>query len=218
MRYFLVAFLLLGVLVVSVAGFRGSKSRKPPIEVFPDMDRQLKLRPQNVDPFFPDNRSSRLPVAGTIARTLPHQLSSSDPTLIAYPFEDVPANTGRMTGMTNFVETIPFEITPRFMMRGRQRYDINCTPCHGPLGDGNGVTKKLGMATVANLHDARIVAMPDGELFHVITHGRNTMFPYGGTVTVEDRWAIIAYLRALHLTRLAAFEDVPEAQRSLFRK
>lgn len=218
MRYFLVGFILLGVLVVSVAGFRGSKSRKPPFEVFPDMDRQLKLRPQTVDPFFADARSSRLPVAGTIARSAPYHLSSADPNLIAYPFEDVPANTGRMTGATNFVETGPFELTPQFMARGRQRFDITCAPCHGPLGDGNGVTKKLGMATVANLHDVRIVSMPDGELFHVITHGRNTMFPYGGVVSVEDRWAIIAYLRALQLSRLATVEDVPEAQRSVFKR
>jgi hypothetical protein len=218
MRYFLVGFLLLGVLVVSVAGLRGSKSRQPPLEVFPDMDRQAKLRPQTVDSFFADGRSSRLPVLGTIARSLPYHLSSSDSNLVAYPFQDLPVNTGQMTGSTNFVESNPFEITPKFISRGRERFAINCAPCHGPLGDGNGITKKLGMATVANLHDPRIVRLADGELFYVITNGRLTMNPYGGQVPVEDRWAIIAYLRALQVSRLATVADVPEAQRSLFSR
>ena len=218
MRYFLVGFLLLCVLVVSIAGFRGSKSRRPPFEIFPDMDRQAKLRPQTVDSFFADRRSSRLPVMGTIARTAPYRLPGVDTNLVVYPFEDAPVNTGRVKGTTNFVETSPFEITPQFIGRGRERYQITCAPCHGPLGDGNSVTKKLGMATVANLHDPRIVRLPDGEVFYVITHGRNTMFPYGGQVPVEDRWAIIAYLRALQVSRLAAVEDVPEAQRAVFSK
>jgi mono/diheme cytochrome c family protein len=157
-------------------------------------------------------------VAGTIARTVPYRLSSTDSNQVAYPFEDVPANTGRVTGATNFVETGPFEITAQLMARGRDRYQINCTPCHGPLGDGNGVTKKLGMAAVANLHDPRIVRLPDGELFHVISNGRNTMFPYAGQVEVNDRWAIIAYVRALQLSQLAAVGDVPEAERPMFRR
>jgi len=86
------------------------------------------------------------------------------------------------------------------------------------LADGNGVTKKLGMATVANLHDPRIVRLPDGEIFYVITNGRNTMYPYGGQVPVEDRWAIIAYLRALQLSQLSSVQDLPEPQRSQFIK
>lgn len=218
MRYFLVGLLLLGVLVVSVAGFRGSKSRRPAIEVFPDMDRQPKLRPQTLASFFPDGRSSRLPVAGTIPRSAPLQVPVGDSNVVVYPFEDSPVNTGHVKGATNFIETIPFEVTPQFMARGRQRFQINCAPCHGPLGDGNGVTKKLGMATVANLHDARIVRLADGEVFYVITNGRNTMFPYGGQIPVEDRWAIIAYLRALQVSRLASIDDVPEADRAAIKK
>ena len=218
MRYFLVGFLLFAVLVVSLAGFRGSKSRRPPYEIFPDMDRQLKLRPQNVDNFFADGRSSRLPVAGTIARSNPFHLSPSDPNAVVYPFQDAPVTTGRVTGSTNFVETNPFEITPQFIERGRQRFQINCSPCHGPLADGNGATKKLGMTTVANLHDPRIVRLADGEIFYVITNGRNTMMPYGGQVPVEDRWAIISYLRALQLSRLASVDDLPEPERAHFRK
>lgn len=218
MRYFLVGFFLMAVLTVGVAGFRGGVSRKPPLEVFPDMDRQPKLRPQTGNGFFADGRSSRMPVAGTIARTLPFRLGGFEGNREVFPFEDAPVNTGRIPGGTNFVETIPFEITASFVARGRERFQINCLPCHGPLGDGNGITKKLGMAVVANLHDPRIVALGDGELFYVITNGRNLMGAYGAQVTAEDRWAIVAYVRALHLSRLASVNDVPEPFRAALKK
>ena len=78
------------------------------------------------------------------------------------------------------------------------------------MGDGNGITKNIGaMAVVANLHDKRIVEMPDGEIFNVITHGRNLMGAYGPNVPVQDRWAIIAYVRALQLSWLGTTNDVP---------
>lgn len=219
MRYFLAGFVLLAVLVVGMAGFRGSLSRRPPIEVFPDMDRQLKLRPQAPNNFFADGRSSRLPVPGTIARSAAYNhLIETDPQRPVFPFEDAPVNTGRITGATNFVDTGPFAITAGFMERGRGRYQIYCSPCHGALGDGNGITRKLGMAVVANLHDPRIVQMADGELFYVITHGRNLMGAYGPQIGVEDRWAIVAYLRALQLSRLARVDDVPEQLRSTLKK
>lgn len=217
MRYFLLGFLFVGVLVVGIAGFRGSKTRNTPIEVFPDMDRQPKLQPQHPSKFFADGRSSRLPVPGTIARSLPYRLSSSDGQRLVYPFETAPATTGLETGTTNFVATGPFEYTEQFMARGRERFTINCAPCHGAIGDGNGITKKFGMGVVANLHDPRIVKMPDGELFHVITNGRNLMGAYGAQVSAPDRWAIIGYLRALQLSRLAMRDDVPEQMRSALK-
>ena len=92
------------------------------------MDRQPKLRPQTRNNFFPDQLSSQLPVPGTIAR--------------GTAYEDSPANTGRITGTTNFVETIPVAVTEQLITRGRQRYQINCSPCHSAMGDGNGITKK----------------------------------------------------------------------------
>jgi hypothetical protein len=183
------------------------------------MDRQPKLRPQTPNHFFANARSSQLPVAGTIARGQPYQnLVNSDPNQPVFAFDDAPVNTGRITGTTNFVETNPFLITTSFIERGRQRFTISCSPCHGPLGDANSVTKKLGMAVVANLHDPRIVRMGDGELFFVISNGRNNMMPYAANVTVEDRWAIVAYLRALQLSRLASIDDVPEQLRSTLKK
>jgi hypothetical protein len=219
MRYVLLIAGLAGIITLLVAGKRGDFSRRPPLEVFPDMDRQPKLRPQAPNTFFANGRSSQLPVAGTIARSTPYaNLVGASANQSVFPFDDNPVNTGRTTGTTNFVETNPFQVTAKFIERGRQRFTINCAPCHGPLGDGNGVTKKLGMAVVANLHDPRIVRLPDGELFFVITNGRNTMMPYGPTVTVEDRWAIVSYLRALQLSRLASIDDVPEQHRANLRK
>src|SRR5258706_6412658 len=204
MRYFLLIFGLCVVITMGVAGKRGSMSRKPPIYVFPDMDKQAKLLPQKDNEFFQDGRSSRLPVPGTIARNTPYQ--------------DWPVNTGRISGLTNWVETNPLPITEQLMARGKQRFEINCVPCHGAQADGNGITKKLGMAVVANLHDKRIVEMADGEIFYTISNGKNLMGPYGANVSVEDRWAIIAYLRALQLAQLGGLNDVPEAMRATLKK
>src|SRR2546428_10496436 len=145
MRYFVVGFLLLCVAVVSIAGFRGGMSRKPPVEVFPDMDRQPKLRPQTHNNLFQDQLSSRLPVAGTLPR--------------GSAYADTPVNTGRIPGTTNFVELMPVPLTEALLKRGQNRYQIYCAPCHGAGGDGRGVTARYGMVAMANFHDKRLVAM-----------------------------------------------------------
>jgi mono/diheme cytochrome c family protein len=215
MRYFLLIFGVCVLAVVGVLGKRGTHFRKPSLYIFPDMEWQLKLRPQKENGFFPNGLSSQLPVPGTIARGAPIQTVAGP----VYPYEDAPVNTGRITGTTNFIENNPLPITDALLQRGQQRFNINCSPCHGATAEGNGITKKLGvMLTVANLHDKRIVELADGELFFVITNGRNTMGAYGANVTVEDRWAIIAYLRALQLARLGTLEDVPAALRGSLQK
>src|SRR5687768_2115713 len=110
MRYFLLSFIIAVALVIGIAGSRGKLSRKPPIEVIPDMDRQPKIRPQTPSTFFADGRSSRLPMQGTVAR--------------GSHFLDNPQNTGVVTGSTNFVANNPLQITPQLMARGQQRYQI----------------------------------------------------------------------------------------------
>jgi hypothetical protein len=206
MRYFLLIFVICTVMVVAIAGKRGSLSRRPPIELFADMNRQPKLRPQTPDMFFADGKASREPIPGTISREDIH-------------FEDIPVNTGRIPGTTNFITTLPVEVTAKLLARGQQRFQINCSPCHGAQGDGNGITKRIqAMATVANLHDKRIVELTDGEIFNTITYGKSLMGPYGANVTVEDRWAIIAYLRALQLSQLGTVDDVPEQLRSTLKR
>jgi mono/diheme cytochrome c family protein len=223
MRYFLTLFALAVVAIMVVAGKRGDLTRRPPIELFPDMDRQPKLRPQAQNNFFPDHFSSRLPVEGTIARSKPYEVSgklvevNGQP---AFPYEDSPINTGKITGTTNFIELNPLPITAELLQRGRQRYEINCLPCHGAAGDAKGVIAKYSMINVANFHDQRFIQMPDGEIFNTITHGSKTglMGAYGPNVTVQDRWAVIAYLRVLQRSWLASIEDVPEKDRAALKK
>ncbi len=217
MRYIISIILIgaaLGAAIVGIAGFRGGLSRKPPIEIFPDMNRQLKLRPMEANSFFTNGVSSQLPPHGTIARSEPIQTIAGP----VYSFENSPVNTGRITGTTNFVETNPLPINGAMLQRGRERFDIYCAPCHGRLGDGNGITKKLGlMPAVANLHDQRIVVMTDGEIFNTITHGKNTMAAYGPLMPAEDRWAVIAYLRALQLSWLGSTNDLPAGQQAALK-
>jgi mono/diheme cytochrome c family protein len=217
MRYIISIMLIgaaLGAVVVGIAGFRGGLSRKPPIEIFPDMNRQLKLRPMVPDKFFQNGVSLQLPPPGTVARSEPIQTVSGP----VYSFEDSSVNTGCITGTTNFVETNPLPVTGELLQRGHERFDIYCAPCHGRLGDGNGVTKKLGlMSAVANLHDQRIVVMTDGEIFNTITHGKSTMAAYGPLMPAPDRWAVIAYLRALQLSWLGSTNDMTADQQAALK-
>ncbi len=215
MRYFLAIFALCMIATIGSLGLRGHHFRKPPLYIFPDMEWQLKLRPQKPNGFFANGISSQLPPPGTIARSAPIPTAAGP----VYPYQDAAVNTGRTPGTTNFVELNPMPITAGLLKRGQQRFTINCSPCHGQLADGNGITKKIGaMPTVANLHDKRIVELPDGELFYVITNGRNLMGAYGPNVVVEDRWAIIAYLRALQLSQLGTIEDLPPELRASLKK
>ena len=212
MRYLLLLFILSAVVVLAIFGTRGNTSRKPPIEVFGDMDRQPKLRPQADSPFFADGRTSRLPPAGTIPRTHPVVAGGKE----VFPFDDDPINTGRSPGTTNYVDVNPLPVTDRVMARGQERYNIYCAPCHGALGDGKSAVAKLGMSVIADLHDTKtrkVVQQPDGQIFETITFGRNLMGPYGGVIPVEDRWAIIAYVRALQRSRLATTADLPPGER-----
>jgi mono/diheme cytochrome c family protein len=212
--YIIVIVFAGAAILFSIAGLRGRISRQPPIEVFPDMDRQAKLRPQKPDAFFPNGVSSQLPPPGTIARSEPIQTAGG----AVYRFEDSPVNTGRVTGTTNFVEINPLAVNAELLRRGRERFDIYCAPCHGRLGDGNGITKKIGvMPAVANLHDKRIVELADGEIFNTITFGKNTMGAYGPLIPTEDRWAVVGYLRALQLSWLGSPDDLPADQRAALK-
>lgn len=202
MRYFLLGFFLLVVLVVGLAGFRGELTRNRPLELFPDMDRQPKLKPQDESELFLDGRASRKPVPGTIARGDAWQQNEM--------------NTGLVPGTTNFVEINPVPVTEPLLDRGQERYTIYCAPCHGPEGDGKGVTTQFGVAGVASFHDQRLLEMTDGQYFQTITHGSPSklMGAYGDKLEIQDRWAVVAYVRALQLSRLATTNDVPAAQLS----
>lgn len=204
----------LGAAIAGIAGLRGGLSRKPPIEIFPDMNRQLKLRPMTPNSLFANGVSSQLPPAGTVARGEPVQTVSGP----VYSFEDSPVNTGLVTGTTNFIATNPLPVNGALLQRGHERFDIYCAPCHGRLGDGNGITKKIGdMPAVANLHDKRIVELADGEIFNTVTHGKGLMGAAGPLVPAQDRWAIIAYLRALQLSWLGTTNDLPANEQAVLK-
>ncbi|WP_221030852.1 c-type cytochrome [Actomonas aquatica] len=198
MRYvYLVAFFLV-VLTVGALGFRGSISTKPPLEVFPDMDRQSKYQPQGESAFFADGRADRPIPAGTVAREI----------IIG----DAHLTTGRNAD-GEFAAGFPasLDIDEAFILRGQERYNIYCTPCHGTLADGRGIVTQYGWGTPANLHSDTFRAQTEGELFNTITHGKNTMFAYGDKLVPEDRWAVIAYVRALQRSQNGRLSDVPAA-------
>ena len=229
LRGFILISLLLTITAIAFLGFRGKKSAEPPFELFPDMVRQPKVRAQAPLDFFADRRGSRPPIEGTV----PIGYEMPQAQTMATPAAGVPGgetrgdvafskgtdyyNTGKMapdrwgTGM-------PVEVTPALMKRGQERFNITCAMCHGATGAGNGITKQFGLATVVTLLDDRIRGMSDGEIFNTITHGKNTMMAYGSTITVPDRWAIIAYLRALQRSQNALVADVPQNERAALDK
>ncbi|MFZ4776702.1 MAG: c-type cytochrome [Terrimicrobiaceae bacterium] len=223
LKYFFALFGLLVVLVVSVAGFRSQKSTRSPIEIFPDMDHQPKVKAQVASSFFADGRGNRVPVSGTvpIGYAIPlHKPVDGSVGEAAGPYKQIYFSsapiyfdTGKLgdqwgTGM-------PFEITPELMERGRERFTINCAVCHGATATGNGISSKYGLVAIANLHQERIRVMADGEIFNTITNGKNTMMGYGDRIQVQDRWAIVAYIRALQKSQGGAtINDVPATERA----
>lgn len=229
LRGFLLISLLFTIAIIAVFGFRGQKSTGSPLEIFPDMVRQMKVRAQAPLNFFADSRGSRPPVAGTVP--IGYEMPKSE--MIATPADAAPEalrthpRVGFSVG-TDYYDTgkigdrwgtgIPIEVTPDLMLRGQQRFNITCAMCHGATAAGNGITKQYGLATVVTLQDDRIRKMADGEIFNTITNGKNTMMAYGPNIIVADRWAIIAYLRALQRSQNAAIADVPEDHRGELEK
>jgi len=201
MRWF---FLILAIAVVATVyaiGPRGEKFSDPPFELFPDMDHQSKLRFQKPSDFFEDGQGARKPVEGTvpIGYKFPHEGNKDDlGSAWDYSRGDEYVSTGRFGDY--FGEGYPdeIELDPSFLERGRERYQITCTPCHGESGNGQGVVSKYwAIPPTANLIDPRVAAMPEGQIYWTITHGKGLMGPYSGVLSVQDRWAVVAYVRAL---------------------
>jgi len=219
LRAFFLIFILVTIAWIAVFGFRGQKSSRPEIEIFPDMVRQPKVRAQAPLDFFADQRGGRQPVVGTVPigyeAPLPNdegQAVDEEGEMGMHPrfgFSEGTDyyNTGKMGA--NWGTGIPIDVTPALLKRGEQRFNINCAVCHGPLANGDGIVKQFGLTTVVTLQDDRIRNMADGEIFNTITHGKNTMMAYGPRVIVRDRWAIICYLRALQRSQRASAADVP---------
>lgn len=214
MRYFFLAYAIIAVLVVGIFGFRGQKFTEPPIRIFPDMDEQDKLRAQKPDPFFADGQGARQPVTETFPRGFNEEGARE---IGGIPEHEFSGGTGYYYtgGIGDYFATgMPEELgltgenVGAFLRRGEERYQIYCTPCHGKSGDGAGMTSHYGVPGIANLHSLKAETYPDGRMFHVITHGQGNMGSYGANVSVRDRWAIIAYVRALQTAKEAPYEAV----------
>jgi mono/diheme cytochrome c family protein len=162
-----------------------------------DMHVQPKYKPDEPSTFFSDGRSDRPEVPGTVARGHLH----IDPAFY----------TGRVNGV--LVTTFPFPITPQVLERGRERFNIYCTPCHDYTGSGRGLVVQRGFPPPPSYHTDRLRQAPVGHFFEVITNGYGAMFSYASRVSPRDRWAIVAYIQALQLSQHATLNDVPGAQR-----
>jgi mono/diheme cytochrome c family protein len=223
LKTFFILFGFTVLVVLAMAGFRGQKSSVPPIEIFPDMDHQPKVKAQVPSGFFADGRGNRPPVAGTVPIGFAAPLHKAPDNIMGAP--EGPYAKIRFSGAPDYLNTgkmgdqwgtgIPLDVNAPLMARGAERYAIYCTVCHGATGAGNGMAYKFGLATVQSLIQQRIRDMADGEIFNTITHGKNTMMGYGDRIPVNDRWAIIAYMRALQKSQGgAAITDVPPAERA----
>lgn len=197
MRYVYLIFIFVVIAVVSVLGFRGAKFDKPPIEVFDDMDHMPKYHPQSESAFFADGRSDRLPVPNTVARG----------TFIEDPYMAI-GKKGDAYG-----SGFPIEVDHAAMERGEERYNIYCAVCHGAAGDGKGRTADYGMTAIANLTMAPYTDMSEGEIFHYIGNGSRSgrMLGYKEKLSVEDRWKVVLYVRALQRAANGTADDLTPA-------
>jgi mono/diheme cytochrome c family protein len=162
-----------------------------------DMHDQPKYKPYRESDFFGDRRSARPQVEGTVARGMLH--------------EDTHLYAGKVDGA--LAETFPFPVTAAVLQRGRERYGIYCTPCHGLAGYGDGMVVTRGYRKPSSFHVDRLRGERPGYFYDVITNGFGAMPDYAAQIPVEDRWAIVGYVRALQLSQNASVADVPAGQR-----
>jgi len=211
LRYFFLALALVVVTVVSIAGFRGDHFTKPPFEIFPDMNYQDKVKDQVPSAFFGDGNSARAPIPGTVAEEMPavNDYWATGKWDDTHWGDGIPVHDSVDGGR-------PLQVDAANMARGRERYTISCEVCHCAAGDGKGITSKYGLNGAASYHTDRLRQETDGELFDTITNGKGQMFGYNYNITIDDRWRIVMYIRALQLSQNAAESDAsPDEQAQL---
>ncbi len=167
-----------------------------------DMHVQPRYQPLDPSNFFGDGRSARPPVPGTVARG------------------ELRINEALYTGKVNGVpvDAFPFPVTRRDLERGRDRFNIYCSPCHDRTGDGHGYVVQRGFPPPPSYHLDRLRNAPVGHFFDVMTRGYGTMYSYADRVSVHDRWCVAAYIRALQLSEHGTLQDVPEKDRAKLEK
>jgi len=162
------------------------------------MSQEPKFKPLEPSSFFKNNSSARAVVEGTVARD--------------YRKEEAAQNV--VTSGDAYTNSFPFPVTREILERGRERYNINCAVCHGYTGYGDGMIVRRGFSPPPSFHTDIVRRQPIGFYFDVITNGYGAMGRYGYQVGARDRWAIIAYIRALQLSQNATFDDVPPEERA----
>ena len=192
------AFRILLLLPLLLAACRGDVSTKPPLHGIRNMDLQLKYVPQSENPILPGRRAAMLPVAGTVERGA----LELDPKFYEGKNPD-----------GSYLLHNPRPVTRELLLRGQDRYNIYCGPCHDRVGTSRGIIVTPAKFNPSfppppSFHDDRIRIMPDGEVFNTISNGIRTMPSYRHQVPVADRWAIIAYLRALERSQRADLKDL----------
>lgn len=193
---------------VLITRARSTKFDKPRFHLIPDMDNQQKFKTESANPIFADGRAMRPAVAGTVARG---QLR-----------EDEHFYRGVVNG--DWATTFPMTVTPAVMARGKARFDIYCAPCHGLDGSGEGIVGKRAERLAegtwtppSNYHTEVVRGRPVGHLFNTISNGIRNMPAYGPQIPEADRWAIVAYVRALQRSQMASVNDVPAEERTALR-
>jgi mono/diheme cytochrome c family protein len=164
------------------------------------MHDQPRYKPFSGTSFWPDQRSARPVVDGTVARG------------------KLKTNTRLWKGRGadgSFIADFPMTLTKALLVRGQERYNIYCTPCHGRAGDGEGMVVQRGFKHPPTYHQDRLRQQPNGYIFDVIGNGFGSMPSYASRIPMEDRWAITAYVRVLQFSQNATMDDVPQADRSL---
>ena len=211
LRYFFLALAMAVIGIITTAGYRGHRFAQPPFEIFPDMNYQDKVKDQQPSAFFADGNSARLPIAGTVAMEMPAQNDywATGKWDDSHWGNGIPVHAARDGGRE-------LAIDGANMARGRERYNISCAVCHGAGGDGQGVVTKYGLTGVASYHNDRLRQDSDGDLFNTISNGKGQMLGYGYNITINDRWRIVMYLRALQRSQNAPLSDAtPDEQAQL---
>ncbi|HSR66414.1 MAG TPA: cytochrome c [Acidobacteriota bacterium] len=167
-----------------------------------DMHDAPKYEPLEQSDFFADRQASRPLVQGTVAR--------------GYLRQDKLLYTGKIDG--DFAPLFPFPITEEILLRGQERYNIYCSPCHGRTGNGRGMIVQRGLKQPESYHSQRLLEMPPGYYYDVITNGFGVMYSYASRIKPEERWAIAAYIRALQYSQAAPLEDLPQEDRQRLRE
>lgn len=191
---------LLGMLLL--LSCQGQPSRNAPIHLNPNMDDQQKVEAQEQSSVFADSAGMRVPPAGTIARG---------------GLRDGQAFYRGLSSHGEYLTANPLEVTLPLLKRGRERFDIYCAPCHSRVGDGRGIMVTRGYVPPPSFHTDFLRQYPDGQLFETITNGVRNMPGYGSQIDPTDRWAIVAYVRALQRSQNADLDDVPEEKRPHLR-